>query len=340
MDDDTLEVTELPIGKWTEDYADTCKKWLGGKDPEDPKKENPSLIEAFEDYSSDSRIKFIIKLTSAQMKTARAQGYHHYLGLTSAMSYTNSMTLFDEFNRLQVYNSTKAIMKNHFQVRSGFYVKRHKYLIGKWEAECAFITNKARFVLENIEKKISVMNKKKKVLIDELFKAKYESDPIKAWKRKQRRERGLSAVDADDQDGDGSDGEEVDSAKDYQYLLGMPIYSLTLEQKEKLLKEKGKVEQQLKDLKKKTPNELWQTDIAEFLETLDKFEADMAKMSADADEKVAAKTKKGKKRGGKNVLAVDPSANGDRVEPVVTDKMKKDAAPKVKREPKGMEILG
>ena len=336
LDDDTLEVTELPIGKWTEDYSTTCKQWLGGKDPEDPKKEHPCLIEAFEDYSSDSRIKFVIKLTPAQMKTARAQGYHQYLGLVSSLSYTNSMTLFDEFNRLQVFNSTKAIMKNHFQVRKEFYVKRHKFLIGKWETECAFITNKARFVLENIEKKISVMNKKKKVLIDELFKAKYESDPVKAWKRKQRRERGLSAVDADEQGADGSDDEDVDSAKDYQYLLGMPIYSLTLEQKEKLLREKGKIEQQLEDLKKQTPDMLWKSDIADLLEALDKFETDMAKMTADADEKVQAKTvKKGKKRGGKNLLAVDPSASGDRVNPVITDKMKKAAAPTVKREPKG-----
>ena len=70
-------------------------------------------------------------------------------------------------------------MKNHFNIRKEFYVKRHKFLIGKWEADCAFITNKARFVLENIEKKISVMNKKKKVLIEELYKAKYDSDPVK-----------------------------------------------------------------------------------------------------------------------------------------------------------------
>ena len=70
-------------------------------------------------------------------------------------------------------------MKNHFNIRKEFYVKRHKFLIGKWEADCAFITNKARFVLENIEKKISVMNKKKKLLIEELYKAKYDSDPVK-----------------------------------------------------------------------------------------------------------------------------------------------------------------
>ena len=91
LDNDTLEITELPIGLWTEDFAAHCKKWLGGKDPDDPKKEYPQLIDSFEDYSSDSRIKFIVKLTPSQMKTARSQGYHHYLGLVKAMTYTNTM---------------------------------------------------------------------------------------------------------------------------------------------------------------------------------------------------------------------------------------------------------
>ena len=40
---------------------------------------------------------------------------------------------------------------------------------------------------------------------------------VKAWKRKQRRERGLSALDEEDKAG--SDGEEVDTAKDYQDLV-------------------------------------------------------------------------------------------------------------------------
>ena len=39
---------------------------------------------------------------------------------------------------------------------------------------------------------------------------------LKAWKRKQRRERGLSAIEEEDKAG--SDDEEVDTAKDYQDL--------------------------------------------------------------------------------------------------------------------------
>ena len=47
------------------------------------------------------------------------------------------------------------------------------------------------------------------------------------------------------------------------------------------------------------------------------------------------KKSKTKMRGGKLQLAVDPSVDGERIAPLVTDKMKKEAAPKVKKEPKG-----
>ena len=66
----------------------------------------------------------------------------------------------------------------------------------------------------------------------------------------------------------------------------MPIYSLTLEQKEKLLKERGNVETQLKNLKKKTPNDLWKSDIEDFITELDKFEKELEKNTAEADAKV------------------------------------------------------
>ena len=40
---------------------------------------------------------------------------------------------------------------------------------------------------------------------------------LKAWKRKQRRELGLNAIEEEDKAA-GSDDEEVDTAKDYQDL--------------------------------------------------------------------------------------------------------------------------
>ena len=184
------------------------------------------------------------------------------------------MVLFDEMNRLQVFKSTTAIMKNHYNVRSNLYTQRYKFLVGKLEAEACYITNRARFICENIDKKISVMNKKKKVLIEELFKAKYDSDPVKAWKKKVVKERGqaMASEEGAEAEAESEEPEEVEEGRDFAYLYTMPIFNLTKEKKDALLEEKGKVLAELETLKKKKPHDLWKSDIENFLDKLAKFE--------------------------------------------------------------------
>ena len=273
LDDDTLEVTELPVGVWTESFTERLQKMIGGKQA-DSGKELPSIIEAWEDHSSETLVRIIIKLSKKQMTEAHKQGYHNYLSLSKSMSYTNGMVLFDEMNRLQVFKSTTAIMKNHYNVRSNLYTQRYKFLVGKLEAEACYITNRARFICENIDKKISVMNKKKKVLIEELFKAKYDSDPVKAWKKKVVKERGqaMASEEGAEAEAESEEPEEVEEGRDFAYLYTMPIFNLTKEKKDALLEEKGKVLAELETLKKKKPHDLWKSDIENFLDKLAKFE--------------------------------------------------------------------
>jgi len=109
LDDDAVEITELPPQVWTENYRDKLDKMRGGTD--DKGKKMPTLIDSFDDMSSDSRVKFVVKLTPAQLKNAQNQGYHEYFGLIKTITYTNTMVLFDEFGKLQVYKSTTDIAK-------------------------------------------------------------------------------------------------------------------------------------------------------------------------------------------------------------------------------------
>ena len=53
---------------------------------------------------------------------------------------------------------------------------------------------------------------------------------------------------------------------DYDYLLGMPMWNLTKEKKEQILKERDDKKQELKDLQAKTEKDLWKDDISKFLE--------------------------------------------------------------------------
>jgi DNA topoisomerase-2 len=57
--------------------------------------------------------------------------------------------------------------------------------------------------------------------------------------------------------------------EDFQYLLGMPIHSLTLEKKKQLEKEVEKKQSEIRKYRSETSTTLWRKDIKEFLKKLD-----------------------------------------------------------------------
>lgn len=69
------------------------------------------------------------------------------------------------------------------------------------------------------------------------------------------------------EDDSSSDEESAQKAgPDFDYLLGMPMWSLTLERKNELLKKRDDKIQELKALQRKTPSDLWRDDLNAFLE--------------------------------------------------------------------------
>lgn len=58
-------------------------------------------------------------------------------------------------------------------------------------------------------------------------------------------------------------------AADYEYLLSMPIGTLTFEKVQQLRGQRDKMEGEVEELKKATPEALWIKDLDEFLVKLD-----------------------------------------------------------------------
>lgn len=71
------------------------------------------------------------------------------------------------------------------------YHKRKEYLEGALQAEAMKISNQSRFILEKCDGSLVVENKKKKEMIAELVRKKYDSDPVVAWKLTQNRDEVL-----------------------------------------------------------------------------------------------------------------------------------------------------
>ena len=132
----------------------------------------------------------------------------------------------------------------------------------------------------------------------------------------------------EDENADGEEEvEEMDDSKgpDFNYLLSMPMWNLTQEKKDAIVKNRDERQQELRRLKAITKEEMWKKDLDEFLVKLDEVEA---KEIADLNEAAAnSKLKKAKGKGGKGAkIEFQPSAHAIRIDPVIADDLKAKAS--------------
>merc|ERR1712079_289775 len=117
-------------------------------------------------------------------KAETQKGVHVFFKLQTTMS-TTSMVLFDSYGCLRRFDTVEQIMQEFYDLRLKMYEKRKKYMEGTLGAEAAKLSNQARFILEKCDGSLKVENKKKQLMIDELSRRGYDSDPVKAWKKSQ-----------------------------------------------------------------------------------------------------------------------------------------------------------
>ena len=92
------------------------------------------------------------------------------LGLYTTRTTTN-MNLFDSQQRLKKFTTVYEIMDSYFTVRYDLYVKRKEYQMEKLAQQLVKLSNKARFIQEQIvEPPTLVLRKKKKQQVIELLK--------------------------------------------------------------------------------------------------------------------------------------------------------------------------
>lgn len=87
------------------------------------------------------------------------------------------------------------------------YTKRKDYLEGSLEAEATKLTNQARFIMEKCDGTLTVENKQRKAMVEELMRRGYPADPLQEWKRK------VALADEEEQDNDDEREEDASAEK-------------------------------------------------------------------------------------------------------------------------------
>nr|XP_040043896.1 DNA topoisomerase 2-beta isoform X1 [Gasterosteus aculeatus aculeatus] len=326
IDRNTIEITELPVRTWTQAYKESVlEPMLQGND------KTPALIYDYKEYHTDTTVKFVVRLSEEKLAQAEAVGLHKVFKLQSSLT-CNSMVLFDHMGCLKRYDSVQDILREFYELRLTYYKLRKDWLLGSLGSEAAKLSNQARFVLEKIEGKISIENKTKRELIRMLVQKGFESDPVIAWSKSQEK-----AQEEDYRDGNESDG-SVDSGSssgpNFNYILNMPLWCLSKEKVDDLLKQRDHKRAELNDLQKKQPEDLWKEDLAVFIEELDKVELQEREEQSLGKAVKLVKGKVGKPKAKKlNLEETMPSPFGRRVEPP-TLAIRSDAAKKLSRKKK------
>ena len=313
ISDTKLEITELPIRTWTQNYKESVMEaYLNGSEKQ------PALIQDFKEYHTDVTVKFVVQMAADKLRSAElSKGLHQFFKLQTTLS-TSSMVLFDHLGVLRRFENVNEILQEFYHVRLDYYARRKTFLEGMLGAEAQKLSNQARFIIEKCDGSLVVENKKKKAMIAELQRKNFDPDPVKRWKKTQEEQT---------ESGDESDSDLEEDVKDadYDYLLGMAMWNLTLEKKEELLRKKNEKHQELELLKRTSKSDLWRNDLKEFSKKLDEFE----EQQAEEERQQAAKAQNKKDRGfkGKKVkIEVMPSPHGIRVVPKIPEEMRKKAA--------------
>jgi DNA topoisomerase-2 len=225
-----VEITELPIGTWTQDYKEFLEKYM---------EKNPKILRDYENYSTESKIRFVLDFYPGQIASNNLLKLDNISGLmkiekefklaTSKSLSISNMHIYSAKGNIIKCNSAIEIIKLFYDLRIEYYDKRKIYLIKELEDEILYLDAKIRFILDIIDDKLHVSNNTKSNI------ETYLQDNL------------YPLIDAK-----------------FDYLIKMPIYNLTYEKKEELLSEVNKKKDMLVNIKQTTVETMWKNDLNDF----------------------------------------------------------------------------
>jgi DNA gyrase/topoisomerase IV subunit A len=143
-------------------------------------------------------------------------------------SSTEIYSTLDENGKLKIFDSSADIVKYFVEFRLKYYYKRKDFMLNKMNKELKVLGNKGKFIKSILDGKIKINNVPK----DEIIKQ-------------------IESIDIDKMDGS------------YDYLLKMPIYSLTKELYEKLKQDFTSKKNEIKNLECVDPKDMYISDLYE-----------------------------------------------------------------------------
>ena len=157
-----VEVTELPIGLWT----DVFKAHL-----EDEK----TMVDSYQNRSTETKVDFLVKFKAEAASVVEdPQALAKHLKLTRKFYLTN-MHLFNPAGVIEKYENAEDIMKTFFATRMEKYDHRKRMLETKIAEDLESVDNRLRFVTGVVAGTIKVLGATDREIADSMKKADIDS---------------------------------------------------------------------------------------------------------------------------------------------------------------------
>ena len=238
IDDDAIIVTELPIGKWTNDFKEYLEKII---------QEEDSWILDYENHSTDDKVKFMIKVSDEVLfdnTYKKKDVIHELLKLTSNKSVSN-LHLYNKDGVIRKYDNIYQIIDDHYYTRLAMYGKRKEYQLSILSEDIKLLESKMRFIENVIDEKIVIYKQSKDVIINRLRELEfpfYENNKIVNYDLK------------------------IEVKSHYNYLLNLSIYNFTLEKVKELETEINNKKEEFNILENRDEKDIWKDELNIFEE--------------------------------------------------------------------------
>ena len=234
IDNDTIQITELPIGTWTMSYTSFLETLMDGHTDKNGKRVPPT-IKDFSSLSTEVNVLFTVTFPRGKLNDIEStkddngiNGVEKLLKLTTTVSNTN-IHMFSSEGKLRKYNTVPEIIDDYYSIRISVYDKRKNAIINALEIKLVKLSNKAKYILDTLDSKID-LRRKNNVVVTEMLET-----------------MGFDKLE--------------DS---YKYLVKMPMDSVTNENVEQIVKEKADTEKELDIVKSTTLEKMWSNELKVF----------------------------------------------------------------------------
>jgi DNA topoisomerase II len=188
------------------------------------------VILSYDDNCKDN-IDYTIKFTRDSLSSLSEEKLIKILKLEEYS--TEFFTTLDENGKLKLFDNERDIIEYFVSFRLDYYIKRKEYILNKMRQELKLLQNRGRFIKFILDGKLEIKNRLKPDIISDIEKL------------------GLDKID--------------DS---YDYLLRMPIWSLTKEMFDKLKEDYLNNKKEMEEFSKIEPKDMYLSDLGELKKKL------------------------------------------------------------------------